>query len=121
MEVHDRTEVGVAQRVPVQREEGLAHLARGEGDPAGRPERLVLDAVAELEVAVARSEVLPDLGRQVSAGDDSATDAVAAEMLEGKGEERTVDERQHVLADAIGQRAEARPLPSDQNDRGQAH
>ena len=36
-------------------------------------------------------------------------------------EERPVDEREHVLARAVGERSEPRALPADEDDRGKAH
>ena len=48
-------------------------------------------------------------------------DAVPREVLERVREERPVDERQHVLARAVGERSEPRALPSDEDDRRKAH
>ena len=48
-------------------------------------------------------------------------DAVPREMLERVGEERPVDDRQHVLARAIGERSEPRALATDQDHRGETH
>ena len=42
-------------------------------------------------------------------------------MLEREGEQRPVDEREHVLADPLGQRAQARALAADEDDRGETH
>ena len=65
MEGHERIEVGFPQRVAVEREEQLVDPFGREADRAARPERLLLDLVLELEVAVPVAEVLLDLGRQV--------------------------------------------------------
>ena len=121
METDDLVEIRVAERVPVQREEGLVESVRGKRDAARGPERLLLDAVLELEIAVGGAEVLLDLRRQVATRDDPAPHAVPAQMLEREREERPVDERQHVLADALRQRAQPRSLAADQDDGGQAH
>ena len=48
-------------------------------------------------------------------------DAVPREMLERVGEERPVDDRQHVLARAIGERSQPRALATDQDHRGKRH
>ena len=104
-------EVGLAQRIAVEREEGLVDPLRGEADRAAGAERLLLDLVFEPQVAVAVAEMLLDLGREVAARDDRARDAVAAQMLEGVGELRPVDERQHVLSRPVGERAQPRAEP----------
>ena len=70
--------------------------------------------------AVPVAEMGLDLGRQVAAGEDRAVDAVAGKMLEGVREERPVDERQHGLRRARGQRTQARALAPDEDDRREA-
>ena len=121
MERHQLAEVGLAQRVAVEREEALVELAPGEADRSPGAERLVLDRVVERQAVVVGAEARLDLIRQVPARDDGMLDAVPSEMLERIGEERPVDERQHVLARAIGERSEPRALPSDEDDRRKAH
>ena len=121
MELDERVEVGLAQRVAVQRQERAVETACREADAAAGAERLVLDAVLEREVAVRCPEVLLDLGRHVPARDDGAAHAVTAQVLEGVGEQRAVDQRQHVLADRLGQRSQARPLSAHEDHGGQAH
>ena len=51
----------------------------------------------------------------------AALDAVPREVLERVGEQRPVDEREHVLARPVGERSEPRPLAADEDDRGKAH
>ena len=63
MERDQLAEVGLAQRVAVQREEAALELAAGEADRAARPERLVLDRVLEREAAVPRRRSAPRSGR----------------------------------------------------------
>jgi len=45
-----------------------------------------------------------DLVGEMATRDDGVCDVVPGEMLEGIGEERSVDEREHVLARAVGER-----------------
>ena len=121
VEVDERAEIGGAQRVAVQREERPVEIPGGVTDAAARAERLVLDAILEAQLAVRRAEVRLDLRRHVAARDDRATNAVLPQVLEGVGEERPVDERQHVLARRLGERAQARPLPPDEDHRRKSH
>ena len=53
VERHQLAEIGLAQRVAVEREEAPLELAPGEADRAAGPERLVLDRVLEREPVVA--------------------------------------------------------------------
>ena len=78
MERDHLAEVGLAQRVAVEREEALVELAAGEADRTARTERLVLDRVLEAHRVVARPEPGLDLVGQVAARDDRALDAVPA-------------------------------------------
>ncbi len=121
VEAHELREIGLAQRVAVQREEAPLELASGEGDRAAGSERLVLDRVLECEALVPLAERRLNLVGQVSARDDPALDAVPREVLERVGEERPVDEREHVLARPVGERPEPRALPSHEDDRRKAH
>ena len=116
-----RVEVGLAQRVAVECEERLAEVTRGEPDRTSGAEGLVLDLVLEREIAVRVAEMGADLGRQVAAGHDRAAHAMPAQVLERVGEQRPVDERQHVLAGSLGEGQESRSLPADQDDARQAH
>ena len=118
MERDHLAEVGLAQRVAVEREEAALEPAAGEADRAARAERLVLDRVLEREPAVRDAEGRLDLVRQVPARDDRALDTVPREVLERVREERPVDEREHVLARPVGQRSEPRALAADQDHRG---
>ena len=97
MEGEKRVEIGLSEGVAVEREERLAEVPRREADRAARAERLVLDLVVECELAVGAPEMVANLGRQIPARDDRAANTVPAQMLEGVGEERPVDEREHVL------------------------
>jgi hypothetical protein len=112
-------EVGLAERVAVDGEEGLVEPLGGEADGAPGPERLVLGLVLEPQSLPLLAEVVLDLGREVAAREHGALDAVAAQVLEGEREQRPVDERQHVLPRALGQRAEPGAEAADEDDRGQ--
>ena len=114
-------EIGLAQGVSVQREEAPLELTPREADRAAGSERLVLDRVLEREAVVPRAEPRLDLVGEVPARDDRALDAVPGEVLEGVREQRPVDEREHVLARAIGERSEPRALAADQDHRREAH
>src|SRR3990172_9751187 len=57
----------------------------------------------------------------MAARDDRVLDAVTGEMLEGVGEERFVDEREHVFPHAVGERAQPCPLSAYEDDCRQAH
>jgi len=116
-----RGEVGAVEDVSVEREERAVEAVRGEPDAAARSERLRLDAVLEREAVRARAEVLLDRRREIPAAEDGPRDAVAAQVLERIGEERPVDEREHGLGPARGQRAEAGALPADEDHRREAH
>ena len=70
---------------------------------------------------MARPEDRLDLIREVPAGDDRALDAMPGEVLERVGEQRPVDDREHVLAGAVGERPQPRSLTADEDDRGKAH
>ena len=118
MEANDRSEVRLAERVAVQGEKGRIEPVRGIRDTATRPERLLLDAVVEPEPSILVAEALADLRGHVTARDDRARDAVTAQVLEGVGEQRPVDEREHVLASSLGEGPQTRALPSDEDDRG---
>ena len=121
VEVDERAEVGLAERVAVEGEERLVDPLGGEADRAAGAERLLLDPVLEREVAVAVAEVVLDLSRQVAARDDRPGDAEAAQMLERVGELRPVDERQHVLPRPVGERPQAGAEAADEDDGRQAH
>ena len=63
MEGDERVEVGLPQRVAVERKERLVDPFGCEADRAAGAERLLLDPVFEPKLAVAVTEVLLDLGR----------------------------------------------------------
>ena len=121
MEVDELAEVGLTQRVAVQREEAALELARREPDRAARPQRLVLDRVLEGETVVPVPEPRLDLVGEVAARDDRALDAVTGEVLERVREKRPVDEREHVLPRPVSERPQARSLTADEDDRREAH
>ena len=121
MEGDQLAEIGLAQRVPVEREEAPFEVAAGEADRASGAERLVLDRVLERHPVVLRSEPGLDLIGEIAGRDDPALDAVSREVLEGVREQRPVDEREHVLARPVGERSEPRPLAAHEDHRGKAH
>ncbi len=114
-------EIGLAQRVPVEREEAPFELATGEGDGSSGTERLVLDRVLERHAVVLGAEPDLDLVGQVPARDDRTLHAVSRQVLERVREQRPVDEREHVLPRPVGERSEPRPLAADQNHRRERH
>ena len=63
MERHHLAEVGLAQRVAVEREEAPVELAPGEADRSPGAERLVLDRVVERQAVVVGAEARLDLVR----------------------------------------------------------
>ena len=121
MERDHLREVRLAQGVPVQREEARLELAPREPDRASRAERLVLDRVLQRHAVVLRSERGLDLIGEVPARDDRLLDAVPREVLERVGEQGAVDEREHVLADPVGEGSQPRALPAHEDDGRQAH
>ena len=121
VKIDERVEIGLAERVAVEGEERPVDPLGRVADRAAGAERLLLDPVLERELAVAVAEVVLDLGRQVAARDDRPGDAEAAQVLEGVGELRPVDERQHVLSRPVGQRPQTGAEAADENDGRQAH
>jgi hypothetical protein len=121
MERDELTEVRLAQRVAVQREEGALELAPCEADRSARTERLVLDRILEGHPVVPRAKRRLDLVGEVPARDDPALHAVPCEVLERVREERPIDEREHVLARAVGERSESRALAAHEDDRRERH
>ena len=121
MERDHLAEICLAERVTVEREEASVELAPGESNRTARPQRLALDPVLERHAAMAIAERRLDLVGEVAARDDRAVDTVPREMLERIREKRTVDERQHVLARAVGERSKPRALPAHEDDRGKCH
>ncbi len=66
MEGDQLAEIGLAQRVPVEREEAPFELAAGEADRSAGAERLVLDRVLERHAVVLGAEPGLDLIGQVA-------------------------------------------------------
>src|SRR5207344_3481351 len=121
MERDHLAEVGLPQRIAVQREEAALQLTGGERDPTTRVEWLVLHRIPEAQAVVLLAEVALELLGEVAAGELCLLDTVSCPVLERVREERPVDQRQHVLPSSSRQRSEPRALPAHEDDCRQAH
>ena len=104
MQAHELVEIGFTQGIAVERKKRLVQPGGGEADRSSRAERLVLDPILEVDALVGAVEVLLDLSRQITARDDAPPHPVTPQVLERIGEQRPVDEGEHVLARTLGQR-----------------
>ena len=110
-------QVDVAERVARDDDERLGQALVRQPDGAGRPERLLLDGVVDVEPeALAAAEVRADRLRHEREGDHDLLDPVALDEVDDVLHARLPDDRHHRLRLVRGQRPEPRPLPTRHHD-----
>ena len=119
VERDERAEVEVGEHVAVAHDEPLVDALGREADAAGGAERLVLDRVAQLQVAEA---IVGEVRRRTRRAGSRARAPPrrrrgAPSQVELALEERQVGDRQERLRRGVGERAEAGALAADEDDR----
>ena len=123
VELDERADVEVGEHVAVADDQPLVDALRREADAARGPERLRLLAEAEPGRRTGPpprwvvGEVLAERLGEVAERKHDVVDAVAREPGELAIEERQVRDRQQPLGRLVGERPEARPLTTDEDDR----